>query len=125
LVETKKYVLVVDDDPDIRDVIVLTLSLSNFIVQVAESREVALQMIERSEPAVILLDWYMPGMPLEKFVRNIRKKNPAIELVLLSAAHQTRSKAMELCIVHVLDKPFDPAHLIEIVARLSGSPKHQ
>lgn len=115
VVETEKSILVVDDDYDIRDAICLALSAENYSVQVAPSREAAWALIQAQPPAIILLDWFMPGMSLETFVEDVRRDYPGIRVVLISAAHDLNQKVAELGIPHSLAKPFEVIELLQVV----------
>lgn len=55
-------VLVVDDDPGVRDVLRRFLSGKGYVVATAEDGETALRMIRESAPDLLLLDVYLPGM---------------------------------------------------------------
>jgi DNA-binding response OmpR family regulator len=115
MVGTKRSVLVIDDDADIRDSLTLILSLEHYTVRLAETRDHGMDVLAYGEPDVILLDWFMPGMPVEEFVAKAREKYPAIQIVLVSASLNTRQKAKDLKLKHYLTKPFEPADILKVV----------
>jgi DNA-binding NtrC family response regulator len=115
MVGTKRSVLVIDDDADIRDSLTVILSLEHYTVRVAETRDQGADLLAFGEPDVILLDWFMPGMSVEEFVAKARDKYPAIQIVLVSASLNTRQKAKEMKLKHCLTKPFDPADVLKVV----------
>ena len=121
MVGTKRSILIVDDDADIRDSLTLLLSLEHYVVRLAENREEALKLLKLGEPDVILLDWFMPGISVEEFVSVAREQYPSVQIILLSASLNTRQKARELKLRHYLTKPFEPAVLRETARQLLES----
>jgi DNA-binding response OmpR family regulator len=115
MVGTKRSILIVDDDADIRDSLTLLLSLEHYVVRLAENREEALKLLAVGEPDVVLLDWFMPGMPIEDFVEKARAQYPALQIVLISASLNTRQKAKALKLKHYLTKPFEPEDVLKVV----------
>jgi len=55
-------ILIVDDDPDIRDILKLTLSEENYVVLEAEDGEQGLNLVKTKAPDLVLLDYKMPKM---------------------------------------------------------------
>src|SRR5919199_5374278 len=81
-------VLVVDDDPAIRDVLSDVLTMEGYTVATAENGQAGLEQLQRARPDLILLDLLMPGMDGWTFARQCRA-DPAgrdIPIVVLSAA---------------------------------------
>src|SRR5688572_13077646 len=69
----KKRFLVVDDEPDIREVISVALSIQGYHVDVAPDRDTALKMVVRhGAPDVIFLDYFMPGLSIEEFLGRLK-----------------------------------------------------
>ena len=66
-------ILVVDDDPDIRDVLKLTLSEENYEVLEAGDGEKALKMIETKLPNLVLLDYNIPKIDGREVCRRVKK----------------------------------------------------
>jgi DNA-binding response OmpR family regulator len=116
MVSTQRYVLVVDDDPDIVDTLVTLLSMEQYQLRVAHDRDAAWEIVQFGEPDVILLDWFMKGMSLEDFVQKTRSLFPSVQIILLSASATTTDKARELSISHLI-KPFDINDVLSAVDR--------
>jgi DNA-binding NtrC family response regulator len=123
-VEFTKTVLVVEDDADVRDAIAVALSIDSYLVQVAASREAALQIIAGNCPNVIILDWFMPGILIEDFVPMLRSKCPNSQIVLISASFKVKEKSKELGIPYFLPKPFEIDDLLGIVGTCVNAPKN-
>ncbi len=66
-------ILIVDDDPDIRDVLKLTLSEENYEILEASDGETALKIIHENQPDLILLDYKIPKIDGREVCRRIKK----------------------------------------------------
>jgi DNA-binding response OmpR family regulator len=119
--EESKTILVVEDDVDVRDAIALTLSMESFLVQVAESREAALAVLENQSPSIIILDWFMPGMSVEDFVAKVSKQHPKTTILMISASMKLEEKAHQLGLKYYLSKPFEVASLLSIAQTCCAS----
>jgi CheY-like chemotaxis protein len=115
---TPLRILHVDDEPDIREVVELSLSLdSSFSVQSCASGEDALSIASTWQPNIILLDVMMPVMDGPATLAQLHK-NPHtanIPVVFMTARAQTREVDgfRSLGAVGVITKPFDPVGLAQ------------
>ncbi len=76
--DERKPVLVVDDDPDIREAIQDTLEQDGYLVMVARDGREALAFLEtHPPPALILLDWNMAPMNAAEFMEEFSKGRAA------------------------------------------------
>ena len=55
-------ILIVEDDPDIRELLSFTISKAGFDLAAAETAEEALRMLDSGLPELIVIDWMLPGM---------------------------------------------------------------
>jgi len=115
-------ILVVDDDPAIRDVVVDILALSHYAVRTASNGAEALAAIRQRQPAAILLDLMMPVMNGWEFLRRCRGEEPCapVPVVIMSAARDAGSVADELGAQAFLPKPFELDDILSVVERLAG-----
>lgn len=109
-------ILYVDDEPDIREVAEMALSLDPaFEVQTAASGAEALPMAEQWQPDLILLDVMMPAMDGPTVLARLAEQaaTAAIPIVFITARTQAHEVAAlrELGALGVLAKPFDPMQL--------------
>ncbi|WP_373045029.1 response regulator [Vulgatibacter sp.] len=104
-------VLVVDDDPDIRESIEELLRSDGLDAAVAANGEEALRVIAQRPIQVILLDLMMPVMDGRQMVEEMRRRNIDIPVVLLSAGRDLRRVSQELGLPAV-EKPFDLDELL-------------
>ena len=107
-------VLVVDDDPDIRESIEELLRSDGLEAIVAAHGEEALRILEQRPIQVILLDLMMPVMDGRQMVEEMRRRGIEVPVVLLSAGRDLRRVAQELSLPAV-EKPFDLDELLEKV----------
>ncbi len=108
-------VLIVDDDPTIRELVGEVLADAGHEVVGAPDGTVALDLAERQRPALILLDVCLPCMSAEEFAQAYRRRpGPRAPIIVFTAgdgaAHTARIGA-----VGYLPKPFDIEQLVEIV----------
>ncbi len=118
-------ILVVDDDPDIRETIREVLREEGYAVATAKDGRDALRYLEAASarnaalPGLILLDLMMPNMTGEQF-QEAKRAHPelvAIPVVILSASGSA-AEAQALGAREVLGKPVPLVDLLHVVARL-------
>lgn len=107
--------LVVDDDPNMRDVLREILEQAEFNVTTAESGNEALRLIARRMPDLVLLDLAMPGLDGAETLRQIRQRWGAVPVVLHTGCPQGDlfERASALGAAGVLSKPWLPRQLVE------------
>ena len=111
---TQPALLVVDDDPNYRELIVIVGRTRGIVVLEAADCGQALQMLDREKDRIrlILLDYFMPGMePTQCAAAVIAKAGPSIPIILATAAMDPAGRAAELRLREWLSKPFDIAVL--------------
>ena len=109
--------LLVDDDPAMRDILRRVLEQAEFDVATAEDGREALEQIERHVPDVVLMDLEMPGMDGPTTLQEIRKQWGSLP-VILHTGHvdgPLLSKALEWSPFTVLAKPCPMDQLVETV----------
>jgi CheY-like chemotaxis protein len=123
------YVLVVDDDPDIRVFLADMVADEGYVVLEAPHGQEALEIIrvsaaapeEPEAPALILLDYNMPVMDGPAFARAYRQLPPPhAPIVCLTAAHDARKRAAEMGADDYLGKPFSLDHLAMLLEKYAA-----
>jgi len=113
-------VLVIDDGPDNRLLLRALLERGGYRPVLAENGEAGLACLERETPALILLDYMMPGMTGPEVARKIRSRpdGAAIPIVLLTASADEAHvrEALAAGADDYLIKPFDRKVLMARVA---------
>jgi len=109
-------VLVVDDDPAIRETLQLALADANFSVTCLSSAEEALRWLLINKADLLILDWMLPGISGIDLVQILRFKTQSVSLpiILLSARSQEDDKisGFDLGIDDYMVKPFSARELI-------------
>lgn len=65
-------ILVVEDEPDINELIVVNLRFAGFEVMTTDNAETAWQLMASDIPEVVLLDWMLPGISGFQMIRHMR-----------------------------------------------------
>jgi CheY-like chemotaxis protein len=84
--ETRKRLLIVDDEPAIRSSLALILSEFGYRAEVAEDGFSALAEIKKEIPDILLSDLNMPGMSGFELLSVVRKRFPAMQTIAMSGA---------------------------------------
>ena len=116
-------VLVIEDDPDMREIERATLECAGHSVVVAGNGREALDILERRRPCVILLDLMMPIMDGLTFLAERQKRGFAdgVPVVCVSAADRSmHDRALTLGARECLEKPPDFDELCERVRYYCG-----
>src|SRR5215212_5453285 len=114
-------ILVVDDEVDIVNLVVDVLQDEGYEVRSAFSGEMALAAIAQQQPAMILIDMYMPQMTGITVVEHIRRNGIVnIPVILMTASPRAAEPLLNLDLVDYLAKPFDIEQLLQCVARNLG-----
>ncbi len=110
-------VMVVDDEPDIRYLLRITLEAAGYGVVEAAHGEAALEQVRRSLPQLVLTDRMMPRMNGGELIERLRAdaSTKAIPIVIISGTRGNQAGADA-----TLRKPFDPGELIVLIDRLTG-----
>jgi DNA-binding NtrC family response regulator len=112
-------ILVVDDDPDIREVLVDRLESLGYRVVTAANGMEGLETLERENARLVLLDIEMPGMNGLEMLAEIRKREQDTPVIMITA-YGTIERAVEAMKEGAYDfipKPFEPDHVAIIVAK--------
>lgn len=119
--EGGRPVLVVDDDPFIREVVAELLDEEGFAVATADDGAEALRFVATVVPSVILLDMDMPIVDGREFAARYREMpGPRAPIVVITAAYDARLAAEEIGAQGHLAKPFQVDALVSMVRRLGG-----
>ena len=124
------YILVVEDEPDIRELLDFSISRSGFSVIEAETAEDALKVLDRGTPELIIIDWMLPGMDGIDLAKQLRADELTKELpiIMLTARGEEADKlrSFEVGIDDYVTKPFSPKELvarIKALLRRTGKPE--
>ena len=115
-------ILVVDDEPDVLELIVFNLEKENFKVAVAETGDMALKMARAHVPSLLVLDLMLPGINgleiCQLLKRDPKTRDVPILMLTARAAEEDRVRGLELGAHDYVTKPFSPRELILRVKNL-------
>ncbi|KFF50194.1 MULTISPECIES: phosphate regulon transcriptional regulator PhoB [unclassified Salinicola] len=118
---SSKTVLIVDDEPSIREMIAVALEMADYRVLEADNAQSAHAMALDHKPDLMLLDWMMPGTSGIELARRLKREEATAEMpiILLTAKGEEDNKVqgLEAGADDYITKPFSPR---ELVARLKA-----
>ena len=117
-------VLVIDDDPAMRDILSTVAQQHGFGLQFAEDGAEGLRLAEQSDVDLILLDLSLPGMPGLDVCRRLRGAGVEVPIIILSASTDTVDVvvALEIGADDYIAKPFE---IRELAARVNAKLRRQ
>ena len=113
----KQSILVIDDEPAIRDMLQIALDAAGFKVGLAEDAKQAYPIIIDTPPNLILLDWMMPGTSGIELLRRLRRDEINVPVIMLTAKVEEASKiaGLDSGADDYIAKPFSPRELVSRV----------
>ncbi|HLZ07234.1 MAG TPA: response regulator [Chloroflexota bacterium] len=111
-------ILVVEDDPEIRTVLLEILEEENLTVIGARSGAEALAIVEQEAIDLIILDLVLPDVSGIAMIKEIRSRRSTTAILALSGSPAGLTMAQEQGVDGFLAKPFDLDDLVEVVTRL-------
>jgi two-component system OmpR family response regulator len=107
------HILVVDDDPDVRDLVAEYLAKHDIRVSTAASGSVMFQVFDEASIDLVLLDLKLPGEDGMQLTRALRER-ATVPIVLLTGRNEEADRVMglELGADDYVTKPFSPRELL-------------
>jgi len=122
------FILVVDDEPAICDLICTGLEMAGYQTRKAANGQIALQMIINEQPDLVVLDWMMPMMSgpelTARLKREDRTKDIPVILLTARADEDDKIRGLEVGADDYVTKPFSPRELtarVKAVLRRAGT----
>lgn len=121
-----RKILIVDDQPEVRELVDITLQVTDYEILHAENGEEALEVARAERPQLIIMDVVMPGGMDGLETTRILKSDPetaACKIVLLTAKSQQVDidEGMAAGATGYFAKPFSPSELIKKVEEILGA----
>lgn len=117
------YLLIVEDDTDIRQLLNMTLSIAGYRVREAPNGKAGLEAVHKERPAVVITDIMMPKLDGFGLVHRLRI-NPEtrdIPVVFITATYVTdedQEFALNIGATRFLQKPVDLEHFLQTIAEV-------
>jgi two-component system phosphate regulon response regulator PhoB len=114
-------VLVVDDDPDVQEVVTAVLRAKGFVVKSVESAEEALSCVRDTPPRLLLVDWNLPGMSGVDLCRCLRQDESLADTpVVFLTSHSSQEDLLAAFAAGADDFVTKPFRAHELGARMLG-----
>ncbi|HEX3938872.1 MAG TPA: response regulator [Xanthobacteraceae bacterium] len=110
-----EQLLLVDDDPDVRDIVCRVLTELGYAVREAGGGQEALAALADFSPDLLIVDFAMPNMNGAELVTTARKRNSDLKVLFLSGYAETAVLESAVGNAPLLRKPFRPAELATAV----------
>lgn len=123
----KGAVLVIDDNPGVLDSLESALGTYGYNVITALNGAEGKAALEAHNPAIVVTDILMPDHDGLEIIMQIKRERPEVKIVAMSGGGRLGNTeyltvATKLGADAVLEKPFDPSNLVDILRRLIGQP---
>jgi DNA-binding NtrC family response regulator len=112
-------ILVIDDEPVLRDSLEMALKTSDHDVVTARTGEEGLELFQRESPDLILLDHWLPGINGDEVLKRVEETNPEIPVIIMTAqgSIELAVKLMKMGAFDFLVKPFDLDQLEALIEK--------
>jgi CheY-like chemotaxis protein len=115
-----RRVVIVDDDEEIRELLLRTLPADGFEILEARDGHEALALVDREAPDLLVLDWNMPNVSGGDVLAELARKERRVPVIVLTADDDPKRR--EIAEAHGADaflvKPFSPIELLRAIERL-------
>jgi two-component system phosphate regulon response regulator PhoB len=122
-------VLLIEDEPDIRDMLNFALTRAGYQVWESDTAEDAMRKLDGLLPNVLIIDWMLPGMSGVELARRLRQDEhtATLPIIMLTARGEEadKLKSFDSGVDDYIVKPFSPRELIarvKALLRRAGSP---
>lgn len=112
-------ILVIDDEPTLRDSLEVALKTSGYDVLTARTGEEGLELFKSDRPDLILLDHWLPGINGDEVLRRIKEEDAEIPIIIMTAqgSIEMAVNSMKLGAFDFLVKPFELDQLEDLIQR--------
>jgi DNA-binding response OmpR family regulator len=125
----RNKILIIDDDPDIREALEIVLDSQGYQVTTARYGKEGIDLIKQDKPDLVILDLIMPGMSGFSVYKQLKNPNNPelsdIKILILTSVREESSRAQfeletgtKLAVDDYIEKPFSPAGMLERVGKL-------
>ena len=110
-------IMIVDDEPDLREMLSLMLHKEGFDTEMAEDGSEFLNKIDTFDPDLVTLDVMMPGLTTGEILKKLKEKKSKPKIILLTVvrySEEEKEKVYQMGnVVDYVTKPFDVDELTE------------
>jgi CheY-like chemotaxis protein len=109
-----KRILVIDDDPIVREIICVSLEFLGYETIMAENGEVGVEIFRREKPLIVFTDLMFPGMDGTQVIKAVRSLHPQTFIVAVSGQSSPKVSSDA-----ILSKPFTHSELKKVLEQAS------
>lgn len=113
--------MIVDDEPDLRNMINVMLEKEGYTTETAENGPSFLEKVEDYQPDLVTLDVMMPDMTTKEILRKLKEKNANPKIILLTVVQYSQEEIEKILqlgnIVEYMNKPFDVLDLLDTIRK--------
>jgi CheY-like chemotaxis protein len=120
----KPRILVVDDEPSVRESLGMLLTSAGYDVTLAESGAGAVSHLNTAMPNLMVTDLNMPQMSGMELISHVRSRYPSISIVAMSGAYHGDAVPAGLIADRFYPKGQHPHHLLTTIATLIANNQH-
>jgi DNA-binding response OmpR family regulator len=113
-----KKILVVDDEPDVRETVKVVLEKNGYRVMTAINGDDGLKKWQKEKPDLVLMDIMMPGTPVKEIIPKMKGTKVAYLSVVRMSEAEKENLMKSSNIVEFIQKPFDIKELARKVKEL-------
>ena len=118
-------ILVIEDNEDLRALLVEWLQMSGYEVVAAEDGIAAMAILKATPPALVITDLFMPNMDGIETIREVRERCPGVNIIAVSGGAEAMQNdylktALHVGAVKILRKPFELSELLDAVRGALG-----
>jgi DNA-binding NtrC family response regulator len=115
----KLSILVVDDEPAVRDALKLVLDASGYVVSLAETGRAGISQARGRDFHVAIVDLDLPDTSGLEVIRTMRELQPGIVSILITAQVTAEAliQAQNLEVIEILSKPFRPEDILQLISK--------
>ena len=122
----KAKVLVIDDEPAMREIIGEVISLDKYDVSFAEDGEQGLEMYRTDKPDLVITDLHMPNKDGASLVQELKEEFPKARIMVLSGSQNVDmfARVVHMNANRIMTKPFTIDELLDAIAELIDEKAH-
>ena len=115
-------IMIVDDEPDIREMINLILSKNGYETDMAVDGNEFLKKVDSFEPDLVTLDVMMPGLTTNQILDELDRRGISLKVILVTVVRYEEEEKKNLIenskyLVDYVKKPFDVEEIVETVKK--------
>jgi DNA-binding response OmpR family regulator len=118
-----KQILLIDDQPKGLEALEFRLRRAGYRTTIAENGELGLESARKDPPDAVVLDITMPELNGYQTCRELKKLRPELPIIILTGKSEPADRfwALECGADEFMNKPIDPALVLEKIGQLIGS----